>query len=336
MVNRSPSYVRTAALVLVCAGLMACAHAQAPAPANHDDARPVILTLGSSQVQLTVPAGWHAQQPQTHPDDAVTLALIGRDPAARLTVKVKPVSVELGLEALGKALQVALTAHPGFELTGSRLVLVSEIPVITLAGTLAENEHQLDVCVYVFRASGYLWEMVLTAPQAVGVSTDLLKEMVAALSVRPTPEDRWARLSCSQEVLLAYQDSHHLALAESGVGLPGVIIRDLDSCLNKVAIGTRLNAEKQLADEGQHFPANTSQLIIYLETNNAPSNTEITFQFASGEETIFQRRIRLSGSRKFAVTVSPRNRPSFPPGAYLCRVLVNDQMAWEVPTQIGN
>ena len=336
MVNRSLGYIRTAALVLVCAGLMVCAHAQEFESANHDDARPIILTLGSSEVQLTVPAGWHAQQPQTHPDDAVTLALVGGDPAARLTIKVKPVSVELGLEALGKALQVALAGYPGFELTGSRLVLVSEIPVIALAGGFAENQQQLDVCVYVFRASGYLWEMLLTAPQAVGVSTDLLKDMVAALSVRPTPEDRWARLSCSQEALLAYQASHHLALAESGVGLPGAIVRDLDSCLTKVAIGTRLNADKRLADEGQQFLAGTSHLIVYLEAANAPDNTNIAVQFFCGEQTLLQRRFRLSGSRKFAVTIAPRNRPSFPPGAYLCRVLVNDQLAWEVPTQIGN
>ncbi len=318
---------------MLCAGLGACGYAQESGPTGENHRAPLILTVGTAQVELMAPAGWRAQQPHTQQDDSVSVALLGPEPGMRLIVKVKPMAAEVSLDALRTALKATLQAWPGFELTESRLRSVSQIPAITFTGSLHEDEHQLAARVYVFPASGYLWEMTLTAPQAGDDSViSVLDKMIADLRVRPAPEGQWAKLSCSGEVLLA-----HLATDgdRAEAGSAGATVRDLDSCVKKVAIGTHLDENNRLADEGQQFPATTPRLIIYLETDNAPTSTEITVQLACGEKTILQRRIRLSGSRKFAVAVTPRGDEQFPPGSYVCRVQINGELAWEIPIQIG-
>ncbi len=319
---------------MLCAGLVACGYAQESEPTGENHRAPLLLTVGTAQVELMVPGGWRAQQPHTQQDDSVSVALLGPDPGVRLIVKVKPMAAEVSLDALRTALKATLQAWPGFELTESRLRSVSQIPVIAFTGSLHEDERQLAARVYVFPASGYLWEMTLTAPQAGDdAPMGVLDKIIADLRVRPEPAGQWAKLSCSREALLAHlgTDGDRAELRS-----PEASVRDLDSCVKKVAIGTHLDENNRLADESQQFPATTPRLIIYLETDNAPARTEITVHFACGEKTILQRRIRLSGSRKFAVTVTPRGDEQFPPGSYVCRVQINGGLAWEIPIQIGN
>jgi len=76
-------------------------------------------------------------------------------------------------------------------------------------------------------------------------------------------------------------------------------------------------------------------LIVLLQLTDAPDNTEVTVRLSHGDRLLLQRPILLSGSRKFVVTVYPRHVESFRPGAYCCQVKVNDQVAWELPIQIG-
>lgn len=318
--------------LLVCVGLAAEGDTGSSGPVGNNAGKPVTLALGSGEVQLPLPKGWTAEPARTETDGSVSISLTDQDHTSVLVVKVRRLAVEVSIDNLGKTLQSSLEAYPLFEVAEAGIASVAKIPAVTVRGIVEKGPQRLAARIYVFRASGYLWEMVLTAPQeTVADRYSALKNIIAGLRVRGGQERRWARLSCSQQAVLAHRASGQRPAPDS----PGATVRDLDSCLKCVAVGTRLDADDELADPGQKFDCEANQLIIYLETEAAPANTEITVQFFSSEELLLRRRIRLSGSRKFAVTISPRRAERFRPGDYRCVVQVNGEVAWEISLQIN-
>ncbi len=102
----------------------------------------------------------------------------------------------------------------------------------------------------------------------------------------------------------------------------------------KAMLGTGLDANNKLVNPGQRFPANTAQIMLYLEIKGAPNNTIVGVSFHLGEEVVGRSRIRVSGDRPFAVNFYPQTADTFTPGDYECRLSVNDQPAGVIPFRV--
>ncbi len=259
-----------------------------------------------------------------------------------MTMTVQPATGMLDLNSLGTNLEEVLSAYENFRLTRASLEEVCAIPAAIMAGSLLEGGTELQAQICVLAASGYLWELSLTFPASSQVRPDtIIKQLVGSVRIRPDNQQQWTNLSTSQQALLSYkadQDSHQRASQEPESvddNQSNVVVRDLDSCLQKVAVGTSLDEDNRLIDAGKRFPADSAQLVVFLQLTDATDNTEITVQLFHGERLLLQRPILVSGSRKFAVTVYPCRAERFRPGEYRCQVKVNDQVAWQLPIQIG-
>ncbi len=301
-----------------------------------------IVPVGAGSVRLTAPAGWYFQPQRALPDGATSIALVQEKSIATITMTVQPATGMLDLNSLGTNLEEVLGAYEHFRLTRASLEEVCAIPAAVVAGTSLQGGTELQAQIWVLAASGYLWELSLTFPASSQVRPDtLIKQLVGSVRIRSDNQQQWTSLSTSQQALLSYkadQDSYQRARQEPESvddNQSKVVIRDLDSCLAKVAVGTSLDEDNGLIDVGKRFPADSAQLVVLLQLADAPDNTEITVQLFHGKRLLLQRPILVSGSRKFAVTVYPRRAKCFQPGEYRCQVNVNDQVAWELPLQIG-
>ena len=302
----------------------------------------VIMPVGASSVRVTAPASWHFQPHSELPGDGASVILVQGKSGASVTLTVQLATGPLELNSLRASLEETLRTYKQFRLTTASLGEVCGIPAVTVAGTLLENGTELQAQICVLAASEHLWELSLTFPGSARVRPDeIIKQLVGSLRIRPDNQHQWAKLDTSQQALLAYQaeqESQQRApqAAEPAVGdRSDVVVRDLDSCLQKVAVGTALDEGNKLVDAGEEFPADSARLIILLQLTDAPDNTEVTVQLFHGDRLLLQRLILLSGSRKFAVTIYPRRSERFQPGEYRCQVKVNDQVAWQLPIQIG-
>jgi len=314
------------------------------AGADEDKVSPdwVIMPVGASSVRVTALASWHFQPQCALPRDGASAILVQEESGASVTLTVHPASGPLELNSLRASLEETLRTYKQFRLTTASLGEVGGIPVVTVAGALLENGTELQAQICVLAASEHLWELSLTFPGSAQIRPDeIIKQLVDSLRIRPDDKQQWAKLDTSQQALLAYQAEQDSQQRDpQAAGPPGgnqsdVVVRDLDSCLQKVAVGTSLDEGNKLVDAGDEFPADSARLIILLQLTDAPNNTEVTVQLFHGDRLLLQRLILLSGSRKFAVTVYPRRSESFQPGEYRCQVKVADQVAWEIPIRIG-
>ncbi len=312
--------------------------------AEEENASPdcMIVPVGAASVQLTAPASWHFEPHRALPGGGASVVLVQEKSGASVTLTVQPATGPLELNSLRASLEETLRAYKPFRLTTAGLGKIGGIPAATAAGTLLQDGAQLQAQIWVLAASEHLWEMSLTFPGSAQVRPgEIIKQLVDSLRIRPDNEQQWARLDTSQQALLAYQadqesQQHAPQAAEpAGGNQSDVVVRDLDSCLQKVAVGTSLDEENKLVDAGERFPADTAQLVVLLQLTDTPANTDVTVQFFHGDRLLLQRLILLSGSRKFAVTIYSRRSESFQPGEYRCQVKVNDQVAWQLPIQIG-
>jgi len=303
----------------------------------------LILDMRSSSAQVSVPASWQIQQrPHRLSDGAVSAILRDAGADMTVTIKVKSVATPMDLGGLHSTLEQGLEQYEKFHLVDSALTKLAAIPVAMVSGTLLGGDGELATRICVFAASGHLWELTLTYPDSAQARPkEIIEQIVGSLRIRSGDQQQWAKLDTSQQALLAYQagqDSQQRAQQDAEPtphNQSDVVVRDLDSCLRNVTVGTSLDEDNKLADAAEKFPADTVRLIVLLQLTDAPDNTEVTVQLSHGDRLLLQRPILLSGSRNFAVTVYPRRSESFRPGEYRCQVKVNDQVAWELPIQIG-
>ncbi len=302
----------------------------------------VIMPVGSSSVRVSAPASWHFRPYRALPDGAASVVLVHEGSAASVTITVEPANGLLDLHRLQATLEETLRADKQFHVTRASLTEVCGIPAATVAGTLLEDGTDLQARIWVLAASEHLWELSLTFPALPQVKPDeVIKQLIENMRIRPDDQQQWAKLSTDQQALLAYradQESQQRARQEpepASENQSDAIIRDLDSCLRKAAVGTSLDEDNKLVNAGENFPADTAQLVVLLQLIDAPANTKVTVQFFHGDRLLLQRLLLVSGSRKFAVTIYPRYTESFQPGKYRCQVKVNDQVAWELPIHIG-
>jgi len=302
----------------------------------------VIVPVGSSLVRVTVPASWHFEPHRVLPGGGASIVLVQENSGASVTMTVQPVTGPLELNSLQASLEETLRAYKLFRVTAASLAEVCGIPAATVAGTLLQDGTELQAQIWVLSASKHLWELSLTFPDSAQARPDeIIKQLVGSLRIRPGDQQQWVQLDTSQQALLAYradQESQQRVRQDAepaGGNRSDVVVRDLDSCLRKVAVGTSLDEDNKLVDAGKKFPAATERLVVLLQLTDAPANTDVTVQLFHGDRLLLQRPILVSGSRKFAVTVYPRHAESFQPGEYRCQVKVNDQVAWELPIQIA-
>lgn len=106
--------------------------------------------------------------------------------------------------------------------------------------------------------------------------------------------------------------------------------------IRRVSIGTGLGRDNSLLNVGQQFDADTSQLLVYLEVNDAPQNTIIGVAIEQqGDTTIARRLVRVSGDRRMAVTFYPARVTTFASGDYSVKLTVNGEDAGVVPFRVG-
>jgi len=312
--------------------------------ANEGDAGPdcVIVPVGTASVQLTAPALWHSQPYRALPGDGASVVLVQEKSGAIITLTVQAATNSLELNSLQAVLEETLHAYKQFRVTTAGIGKIGGIPAATVAGTLLQDGVQLQAQIWVLAASGHLWELSLTFPGSAQVRPDeIIKQLVGSLRIRSDNQQQWAKLDTSQQALLAYQadqeSQQHAPQAAEPVGgnQSNVVVRDLDSCLRKVVVGTALDENNKLINAGDRFPADTARLIVLLQLTDAPDNTEVTAQLFHGDRLLLQQLILVSGTRKFAVTIYPRQAEHFSPSQYRCQVKVNDHVAWQLPIQIG-
>ncbi len=313
--------------------------------ANEEKTGPdwVILPLGASSVRVSAPASWHFQPCCALPGDGASVVLVQEKSGASVTLTVQPASGPLELSSLQATLEETLRTYKQFRLTAASLSEVCGISAVTVAGTLLQDGTERHAQIWVLAASEHLWELTLTFPGSAQVRADeIIKQIVGSLRVRSSQQEQWAKLDTSQHAVLAYQahpksqpdmrpDAEPAAAKQSDV-----VVRDLDSCLRKVAVGTDIDEDNKLINAGDKFPADTSRLVMLLQVNGAPDNTQVTVQLFHGDRLLLQQPILVSGTRKFAVTIYPRQAETFSPGQYCCQVKVNDHVAWEILIRIGN
>ncbi len=255
---------------------------------------------------------------------------------------VQPVTGPLDLNSLRANLEETLRAYKQFRVTTASLAEVCGIPVVTVAGTLLHDGTKLQAQIWVLSASEHLWELSLTFPgSAQAKPAEIIKQLVDSLRIRSGRQQQWAKLDTSQQALLAYradQESQQRVRQDAepaGGNQSNVVVRDLDSCLQKVTVGTSLDEDDKLIDAGERFPADTPRLIVLLQLTDAPDNTKVTVQLFHSDRLLLQRPILLSGSRKFAVTIYHLLAESFQPGENRSQVKVNDHVAWALAIQIA-
>jgi len=330
-----------AVIVLVTVALLGLANGLV---ADEEKASPdwVIVPVGASSVRVSTPPSWHFQPHRALPDGAASVVLVQEQSGVSVTMTVQPATGPLDLNSLRTNLEETLRTYKQFRLTTTSLGEVCGIPEVSVAGTLLEDGTELQAQICVLAASEHLWELSLTFPGSAQVRPDeIIKQLIGSLRIRPDDQQQWAKLSTSQQALLAYQSDaesqQHARLdAEPAAGdRSHIVVRDLDSCLRKVAVGTSLDEENRLVDAGEKFPADTERLVVLLQLTDAPANTDVTVQFFHSDRLLLKRPILVSGSHKFAVTIYPRHAESFQPGEYRCQVKVNNQVAWELPIRIG-
>lgn len=105
--------------------------------------------------------------------------------------------------------------------------------------------------------------------------------------------------------------------------------------IQRVAVGTGLGRDNTLLNVGQQFTADTSQLLIYLQVDDAPRNTIVGVTLHNEDGIIARRLVRVSGDRRMAVTFYPTRADLFAPGDYDVKLAVNGQDAGEVPFRIA-
>ncbi len=312
--------------------------------ANEGEAGPdwVIVPVGASSVRVSAPAAWHFQPYCALPGDGASVVLVQEKSGASITLTVQPATGPLELSSLRASLEETLRTYKQFRLTTASLGEVCGIPAVTVAGTLLQDGTEQYAQIWVLAASEHVWELTLTFPGSAQVRPDeIIKQLFGSLRVRSSQQQQWAKLDTSQQALLAYQadqesQQHTRQDAESTTGSQSdVVVRDLDSCLHKVAVGTSLDEGNKLVDAGEKFPADTARLIVLLQLTDAPDNTEVTVQLFHGNRLLLQQLILVSGTRKFAVTIYPRQAENFSAGQYRCQVKVNDHLTWQLPIQIG-
>ncbi len=302
----------------------------------------VLMPVGASSVRVTAPASWHFEPHRALPGGGASVVLVQEQSGASVTLTVQPATGPLELNSLRASLEETLRTYKQFRLATASLDNIGGIPAVSVAGTLLQDGTELQAQIWVLAASEHLWELSLTFADSAQVRPDeIINQLVGSLRIRPDNGQQWAKLDTSQQALLAYQANQESQQRTPQAAEPAddnrsdVVVRDLDSCLRKVAVGTSLDEDNKLVNVGEKFPVGTAQLVVLLQLTEAPDNTEVTVQLFHGNRLLLQRPILLSGNRKFAVTVYPRNAASFQSGEYRCQVKVNDQVAWQLPIQIG-
>jgi hypothetical protein len=105
--------------------------------------------------------------------------------------------------------------------------------------------------------------------------------------------------------------------------------------VERVAIGTGLGRDNSLLNMGQQFDANTSQLLVYLQIDDARQNTIVGVTLEGDEGIVARRLVRVSGDRRMAVTFYPAPATTFASGDYQVKLSVNGEDAGAVPFRIG-
>ena len=105
--------------------------------------------------------------------------------------------------------------------------------------------------------------------------------------------------------------------------------------IERVAIGTGLGRDNSLLNMGQQFDANTSQLLVYLQVDDARRNTIIGVTLEGDHGIVARRLVRVSGDRRMAVTFYPARATTFASGYYQMKLAVNGEDAGIVPFRIG-
>ncbi len=105
--------------------------------------------------------------------------------------------------------------------------------------------------------------------------------------------------------------------------------------IQRVAIGTGLAPDNSLLNVGQQFDADTSQLLVYLQTRGAATNTIIGVTIEKDGVIAARRLVRVSGDRRMAVTFYPARATTFATGSYDLKLTVNGEDAGLVPFRIG-
>ena len=313
-------------------------------PANEEKADPnwVLLPVGANSVRVTAPAAWHLLSQTALPEGGVSAVMVQEKSEARITLTVRPAFSPVELTSLQATLEETLRAYKQFHVTRASLSEVCGIPAVTVAGTLLEDGTDLQARIWVLAASNHLWELTLTFADPAELNPgEVITQLVGSLRIRTSHQQQWAKLSSSQQALLSYQtdqksQQHTSQTAHAPTGKHAeVLIRDVDSCLREVTVGTALDEDDELVNAGSKFPADIAQLVVLLQVNGAPSHTQVTVQLFHGDRLLLQQPILVSGTHRFAVTIYPRQAETFLPGQYRCQVKVNDHIAWQLPIRIG-
>lgn len=105
--------------------------------------------------------------------------------------------------------------------------------------------------------------------------------------------------------------------------------------IGRVAIATGLGDDNALLNPGQQFPADTAQLLVYLQVNGARQNTIVGVSLENSDGIVARRLVRVSGDRKMAVTFYPARATAFTSGDYQITLTVNGEDAGVVPFRVG-
>ncbi len=103
----------------------------------------------------------------------------------------------------------------------------------------------------------------------------------------------------------------------------------------RAMLGTGLDANNQLLNPGQQFPADAPLLMLYLQVEDAPPNTIVGVIMRIGETIIGKRMLNLTGDRTLAVSFYPQSAERFTPGDYVCEITVGEEVAVSIPFRVG-
>jgi len=275
-------------------------------PANEEKADPnwVLLPVGANSVRVTAPAAWHLLSQTALPEGGVSAVMVQEKSEARITLTVRPAFSPVELTSLQATLEETLRAYKQFHVTRASLSEVCGIPAVTVAGTLLEDGTDLQARIWVLAASNHLWELTLTFADPAELNPgEVITQLVGSLRIRTSHQQQWAKLSSSQQAVLSYQtdqksQQHTSQTAHARTGKHAeVLIRDVDSCLREVTVGTALDEDDELVNAGSKFPADIAQLVVLLQVNGAPSHTQVTVQLFHGDRLLLQQPILGSASK---------------------------------------
>jgi len=103
----------------------------------------------------------------------------------------------------------------------------------------------------------------------------------------------------------------------------------------QAVLGTGLDANDKLQTPGQQFPADTPQVMLYLQVKGALNNTIVGVSMYAGKEILGRRRFQVSGDRTVAISFYPQRSETFAAGDYECRLSVADQPVGVIPFRVG-